>query len=171
MTETELVQDILQHYGVKGMHWGVRKEQVRTAVGNAKTAVKKEIADRTGEQVVVRTKPGAGVRTVGGNKQMAHPDAVRVRTYEQIAKKSTIDALSTEDLQKLVTRMNLESQYNTLASKEDRRSKGEKYAKDFLDKNGDAVAGKYKLLNPVVKGVIHVLGKRAPVVNNKGKKK
>jgi 2'-5' RNA ligase len=130
---------ILSHHGVKGMKWGVRKDK-------AVAAVRKEISERTGEQVVVRTKPGAGVRTVGGNKRPAHEDAVRARQAEQIAKRSTLDALSNQELQGLVTRMNLEAQYRNLANSETRQTAGEKYAEKLLGEIGET---KMKKLGPV----------------------
>lgn len=41
-------------------------------------------------------------------------DAAKASTFRQVAKKSGAKALSNEDLQALVTRMNLEQQYNRL---------------------------------------------------------
>jgi hypothetical protein len=64
--------------------------------------------------VSVSSVPGRRVKTAGGTGQGPSADAVRTAITRQTAKKSTTDALSTKDLQDLVTRMNLERQYNTL---------------------------------------------------------
>lgn len=179
--DTETFEDVLSHFGVKGMKWGVRKETLsrstRQAVGDAKTKVKNEVAARTGSEVTVRTKPGQGVRTVGGTKRMAHPDAIQARTSQQIAKKSTLDALSNKELQDLVTRMNLESQYSTLVKKEDRRSKGEKLAESVLNTNGDKAIGLIAKSHPgigklsavIIRGARGQLNKRKPLVKDKQK--
>lgn len=153
----ESLDDILAHYGVKGMHWGVRKDRpsgaprrsISDRVNNAKAAVKKDIKERTSTETTVRAKPGQMVRVVGGLKRLPHQDAIAARTAEQIAKKNTLDALSNQDLQRLVSRMNLESQYRNLASNETRVSAGEKYALDLVDKHGD-------------KAMVVVLGSFAP---------
>ena len=136
MTKQSL-DDVLAHHGVKGMKWGVRRSDAQLALSRGKEAVKTEYKQRTGTDVVVRTKPGAGVHTVGGNKQPAHQDAISARTAEQKAKRSTLDSLSNQELQQLVTRMNLEQQYRNLAVNEDRRSAGEKFAGKLVADHGD----------------------------------
>lgn len=104
---------VIRHYGVKGMRWGVRKE-------------------RTPTDVVVKQTPGKHVKTAGGKNQPASEDAVKVAKLRQTAKKSTTDALSTQELQLLVSRMNLEQQYSNLASNGTRDSTGKKVVKTFL---------------------------------------
>lgn len=150
MPKINYAESILEHHGVKGMKWGVTRDRATGAIIKTKARVKQEVADRQSEDVIVRTKPGQGVRTVGGNKQMAHPDAILARKTEQIAKRSSLDAVSNKDLQALVTRMNLEQQYRNLSVHEDRRSVGEKYAMQFLDANGEKALGKMGPLAPLV---------------------
>jgi hypothetical protein len=142
MTTTQDFQDMgadfLSHYGVKGMKWGQHlkdhgvKSTAKTAAAQAKAHVKKDIAERTDTKTHVRAKVGQHVQVVGGNKRTAHEDAIKARTAEQIAKKNTLDALSNDDLQKLVTRMNLESQYRNLAVNETRATRGEKFVTDMM---------------------------------------
>lgn len=132
------LEEILAHHGVKGMKWGVRKNQAVASIRSHSDRIKGELASRSSSEVTVRTAPGRGVRTVGGVKRMAHPDAVRARTSHQIAKKSTVDALSTKDLQELITRMNLEKQFRDLSKGEDRSTAGEKLVKSLLNEHGDS---------------------------------
>jgi hypothetical protein len=147
--------DVLAHYGVKGMKWGVRKSEhggasagsvssrAAAKVNATKTAIKKDISERTAHETTVRTKPGQMVRVVGGNKHTPHTDAINARVSEQIAKKNTLDALSNKDLQHLVNRMNLEAQYRNLAVKETRKSAGEKAVGQLLaSKHADVALAK-----------------------------
>lgn len=113
-------EPFLEHYGVKGMKWGVRKSEPRVAVPTSTSH-----------------KPGDFVRAKGGQNQPASEDAVRVAGVRQKAKASTTDALSNKELQDLVTRMNLEQQYSSLMQKSDRRSKGAKFVNKIL---GNAAA-------------------------------
>lgn len=81
----EVDPDALAHFGVKGMRWGVRKD------------------DKVGDSGKVETtKP----------KHPASEDFTRARASQA----KGADALSTKELQELVTRMNLEQQYSKLTS-------------------------------------------------------
>lgn len=91
------VNGVLSHHGVKGMKWGVRKDQTPTGVE------------------VVQKRPGGRLTTKGGQNQPAHEDAKRAATAAQKAKASTVDSLSDQELSTLVRRMNLEQQYHTLS--------------------------------------------------------
>lgn len=96
------IDSFLEHYGIPGMKWGRRRSD-------------KEIAESK-QQVEVTTKAGKGVvKTSGGKKLQASEDAINAKASRQRAKASTTDALSNQELQALVTRMNLEQQYSRLA--------------------------------------------------------
>lgn len=107
------MKDFLEHFGVKGMRWGVRKDAVEVSTSSA---------------------PGRKVSAIGGQNQPAHDDAVRAAASKQKAKASTTDALSTKELQDLVTRMNLEQQYSNLTNrgKSSSLEKGQKQVKTIL---------------------------------------
>ena len=89
------MEDFLEHYGVKGMRWGVRKAPTRT-------------------KVRVTQVPGQPGKATGGTGQRMSDDARRALVNKQKAKKSTTDALSDKELAALVKRMQLEQQYNNL---------------------------------------------------------
>lgn len=93
---------ILEHYGIKGMRWGVRK------------------------------KSGASVTPSS--------DAMQAKAYRARAKKNP-DALSNQELQALVTRMNLEQQYARLRPAT-RGEKATKFATELLVNVGKQQAQK-----------------------------
>lgn len=97
----ESVDDVIAHYGVMGMHWGVRKAE------SAPTAV--VLTDRAG---------GKRIKTSGGQGHPATADARTSATYKQTAKKSSTDALSDQQLKALINRMNMEQQYTNLSVKQ-----------------------------------------------------
>lgn len=99
----------IQHYGVKGMRWGYRKDQ---------------------SAVIIKPTPGKRLQTAGGKKRPAAEDAVNAAAYRQIARASTTDALSNKQLQALVTRMNLEQQYARLDPA--RKSIGRRFVEHML---------------------------------------
>lgn len=90
----------LEHYGTKGMKWGVRRE-------NNAGPTQVEFKQKTpGSRVRVKT-------TKGGGQAPSH-DAVQAKVFRQTAKKSGPQTLSNKELQALVTRLNLEKQYAQL---------------------------------------------------------
>ena len=110
------VDDVLSHYGKKGMHWGVHK------------------TDRSvPTDVVLKTVPGKLVKTSGGKFIPASADAKAAAAGRQMIKKSSIDVLSNKELQAVVTRMNLEQQYSNL--KKNPRSNQDRVT-NFVKKNG-----------------------------------
>lgn len=113
------IDDILEHYGVRGMKWGVRRFQNRN--------------DGPAEATRSPKNPSKIV-TSKGKKIPASDDAVNAAKSLRVAKKSGTSALSNDELKTLVTRMNLEQQYRDLNSKANpdawaRMEKGSKKAK------------------------------------------
>lgn len=140
--ETELAQsdiaavdDFLEHYGVKGMQWGVR----RTGSVSKTTAKTGKLA-RKSTDVTVRQKPGNFATATGGKRRVADPDAVKTIAARQLAKGSTTDSLSTKQLQAAVKRMQVEQQFHELSKKSDRRNRGRRMVASLLgDKKNQQV--------------------------------
>ena len=110
----ETLDEVLAHYGVRGMRWGVRRSA----------------AELSGPQpVTIDAKPGKKIQTSGGKGQPVSDDAKLAAVYRQKAKASGPQSLSNAEMQTIVTRMNLEQQYMKLNPKQ--VSLGEKFLKDY----------------------------------------
>lgn len=134
-------EESLAHYGVPGMKWGKRK--------------RRDSAPAAPTPVEVKTTPGKRVQARGGSGQPAHPDAIERAANRQKARASTVDALSTAELKKLVERMNLEANYAKLAVEEPTKlAKGKKFALKLISDEGQAlIRGKQ---GPVVGTVMNL---------------
>lgn len=96
-TTNKILDEILEHHGVKGQKWGIRRKAT------------------VGAQEVVVSDRRKKLKTSGGEGHPAHPDAVRARTSGQIAKKSGVKALSNEELQAYTKRLQLEQSLKRLS--------------------------------------------------------
>ena len=120
MSETmELGQQFIAHFGVKGMRWGVRKDQ---------EAVSRDVLVKTGH---TRVRGKTKVKTKGGSHHDVADDAIKFHMTRQKLKRSGTDALTNDELQKMATRMNLEQQVRTL-SKNRPKSQGQKVTENLL---------------------------------------
>lgn len=99
-------EEFVEHFGVKGMHWGVR----RSVDGNGRnSSAAKAASDKT-----------------------ASPDARNASDLQARVNANGTKNLSNKELQDLVTRMNLDKQYGTLSSTPAGKSKVSK-GRDFVD--------------------------------------
>lgn len=117
LKQSEAGAAFLEHHGVKGQKWGIRRNNPS---GGGAT------------EVVARTRPGKTVKVSGGKKLPAHADAIQAAVARQKAKKSSTDSLSTKELQDLVLRMNMEQQYRQLVAKNSSQSNAKKTIDQIL---------------------------------------
>lgn len=112
--ERLLVNDILAHHGVKGMHWGTRKAQMDTAVrigGNARTALASRKTSETKKAF------GTKVNEAGG-----------------------LHKISDKDLQTILKRLEMEQKYSKIQNEDAaRRAEGLKAAGRVLGEIGKIV--------------------------------
>lgn len=158
------MDEYLIHYGVKGMKWGVRKDDYHTTKGPALTTgsgrKKNFIADATtkfisgghpeasagGNDSKKKEKSNDGLdkaingmRATGQSAKSGSSATKKIgnsiRAKEQ--KKTDLSELSDAELQKRVNRMNLERQYNSLSTQD--VASGWDKASEILDIAGDVV--------------------------------
>lgn len=129
---TETLDDVLAHYGVKGMRWGVRRAHPSSSGSSPK-------------------KPSSPVSE----------DAAAARTAKSKSKQHGLDSLSNKELQHLVNRMNLEQQYSRLTSHEGTMKAGLRAGKKILGA-GKTVADAYNTVNsPAFKALNSALKKHS----------
>lgn len=109
----------LEHYGVKGMHWGQRRA--------APTAVTPTGTSRVPHGSRRKTQ----IDVAGGENHPAHEDAVKVAEARAKLKKSGVTALSNNELQGVAKRLQLETQVAQLTS-----SRGSKFIQRQLEQQG-----------------------------------
>jgi hypothetical protein len=158
MTEIETIDDILTHFGKRGMHWGIRNK-IDSIRSTAPT------------EVTVKTRPGHKIKTSGGKGQSASADALKVATSKQMARKSSTDSLSTKDLQEMVNRLNLEQQYSRLDPT--MKTRGQAFVGEVIKSEGPklVVAGAAHYLKDSSNPQAQMGLKFADAFVNKGKKK
>jgi hypothetical protein len=117
MSAAEVVSNLLEHHGIKGMKWGVRRKAT------------------VGPQEVIVRDSRKKIKTSGGGGHTAHPSAVSARTTGQIAKKSGVKALSDEQLQSYAKRIRLEQEVKRLHYNE--RPAAERFVLKALGRAGN----------------------------------
>lgn len=134
-------EDFLEHFGTKGMKWGVRRSRAERRASReapSEVKVKTKASLRGAEAISVKNKAGQGVtKTAGGRRNVATTDAVKTKAARQKAKASTTDALTNAELKAAVERMNLEQQYAKLEKAQPRRKRGAEFIKGLMDEYGE----------------------------------
>jgi hypothetical protein len=110
------IDSILEHHGVKGQRWGVRRKAT------------------VGAQEVIVSDKRKRLKTSGGRGHPSHPDAVSSRKISQVGKKSGLKALSNKELEDYNRRLNLEQ--NTKRLMYEDSSPPSKFIKTILRQTG-----------------------------------
>lgn len=110
--------NVLKHHGVKGMRWGVRRKNVGGPNEVTVSVNKNKLSKKR-------------IKTSGGKGHAPTEEAVSSRIAAQKAKKSGVESLSNEEIQKAVQRMNLETSFKQAAVKQD-RSPVKKFVAELL---------------------------------------
>lgn len=113
-----LIGEVLEHHGVKGMRWGIRKDRSSNV----------SVSDKRKR-----------LKTSGGHDLPAHPDAIRSRTIGQKGKASGTKALSDEELQAYTKRLNLEANFKRAQYAD--KNPAAKFVATLLGQTGKTQAG------------------------------
>lgn len=112
----------LQHHGVKGMKWGVRKQRKKTYVSNVQAHKNAGDAERNARMESL-AKDKAASRS--GQRVTAYQAGRNMRKAAQQAKRDSIEA---------------DRDHNRQLRDYDRQTYGKTYAKSWLSRNGTAIA-------------------------------
>ena len=115
------MSNILQHYGVKGMRWGVRRSRSSGSGGSVLSKVRKATPNQIGKAKST-VDEGAKITKEGSNIAKSVGNIRKTRQREDLSK------LSDTELRSRIDRMTLEQRYNTLSGS--RVSKGQSYLVD-----------------------------------------
>lgn len=121
------VDDVLEHFGTKGMRWGIRKSTSGVTVAKTSKGAKEPTVVRDKKTGAVDMKKSKGGQ--GFDSSQDAKDAVRLAV---IAAKSGPHALDNNQLKNLNNRLQLESTYSKLNVKTGKVKKGHTFAKDLL---------------------------------------
>lgn len=158
-------EDYLEHYGIKGMRWGVRRSRSAKAKEGREKGEKPK--RRTSEEVA-RDKVKKAKRKAKTEVKIAKVQAKKERQINEAnSQKTPINSkrpvpasqLTNQQLQDVITRNNLEKQYNAIAEASKPKSASEmitSYATKKLTKAGDQAVDRVikNLVNTSVDSII-----------------
>lgn len=134
--ETSTVDDVLAHFGVKGMKWGVRKRRQNASdfkeqhPGLSTDASVKTKVIKGPTPIQAKIVPGRPVQTRGGKRHPTVNDAIRSAALRQKLNASGKQSLTNDEIRFLVDRLTLETRLSQVAPKP--KSKGRQWAEAFI---------------------------------------
>lgn len=156
----------LFHYGIKGMHWGIRRFQnpdgsyttagrARYNVGGYRGTKKSKQVKGTGSKL----RTGKLIADDSANLSRQSANMLRksaAKSRNKMRKQTDLSRMSDQELRDWVNRGNLERQYRQLYESPQTTS-GREHVADFLDNLGDAIqfAGTAAGLALIIYGAKH----------------
>lgn len=146
----------LQHWGIKGMKWGVRRYQNAdgslTAAGKKRyrdesESIERELSGATKKsasvedyQTSIKTAKSAGDTIDAARKLKDDAHKIKDPKLERQIRKST-EQMSDKELQQRVQRLNMEDNYTRMMMHREHLKQGEDYVSKMLDVSVVAVRG------------------------------
>lgn len=125
------INDYLEHHGVKGMKWGVRKSRVSTSGGSKKSKKKSSILESFKKKRLSR------VRAKNAAKRQKE-QIKKVTKANTEARKKSVKSMTNEELDRNIARLQKEKLYKDLSRST--RKTGQTFVMDVLKTAGKAVA-------------------------------
>lgn len=150
--------DEIQHYGVKGMRWGVRKRTPKTVVSSPGPK-KQELEAKPVPKYTMRGEKGAGQKArrfligpkIRLSKEMTPEGSRKAFVDIRPDRKRVTDFLTNEELSATIERMKLEQEYSKLSAMD--MTRGEKFRQKAAQIGVDVLTDVSKgLLKDYVKG-------------------
>lgn len=152
----------LYHFGIKGMHWGVRRSEDELARYRAKNMSNEELKNDNARVALERSYIKNHTSDVDSNKIKGSVETAASSSSNALSKVGKLfkdkpsgedlSKLSNKDLQDRINRINLETTYSRLTSKPSRMRRGLEATGTVIEAVGGvaaaglAVGGLYKLL-------------------------
>lgn len=132
------VEEFLEHHGVMGMKWGVRRSAAQLSRGSSKKN-NRPAWQRTPEGRPDLPAPRAP-RPERSSKHQISDDALEVKALREKVKKHGSVSLTNEDLQKIARRAELQQKYNKAYPKKKSKTRlvGEIAVEQLLTNSGEA---------------------------------
>lgn len=151
-------EDYLAHYGIKGMRWGIRRDvgpdgTIGSGTGKA-TTNKSKMTDATEVQQTKKKARKQGVSSLSNselkkvqtrknlekNANLEGPkkrprtseDASRAKRLDRNAKRKGVGNLSNDELQSVISRMELQNKYDNLKKSNSSVESGKSFVKDVF---------------------------------------
>lgn len=123
------VDEFLEHHGIKGQKWGIRRFQ--NPDGSLTNAGRKRYGDGSGSE----KSPPAQKRSFFGRKKSSSSSSSK-ETEEVKPKKKSVSEMTDDELRKTIDRMRLEQTYTQLLSQttpKPQTSRGKKFASTLFN--------------------------------------